>query len=233
MGDKQAMILAAGMGTRLKPWTDHSPKALFPFRGMPMLRHVLEKLQMHGFGRVVINIHHRGEQILEYLKANRDFGMQILISDERDELRDTGGGLKKASALFDPGPVLVHNVDIFSDLDLGRFYQAHIRMNAAATLAVRDRETSRSLLMNDAGLLCGWRDNRSGEEVISRKSVSYVPVGFSGIYVVSEDFLQMLPERSVYPLMPEMLRISEVKDIALFRHDEGVWFDMGKGEKNA
>ena len=142
----KAMIFAAGVGSRLRPLTDHTPKALIPVGGKPMLEHVILKLKAAGFDRLVINIHHLGGQIADFLRANDNFGLQIHLSDESDYLLDTGGGIKKATPwLRGDEPFLVHNVDILSDVDLRALYEAHRRSDPLATLLVSRRDTARYL----------------------------------------------------------------------------------------
>ena len=143
------MIFAAGLGTRLKPLTNHTPKALIPVGGIPMLQRVILKLKEAGFTELVINIHHFGEQIIEFLQANGNFGVTVHISDERDELLDTGGGIKKAAPFFTGNePFLVHNVDILSNIDLKALYDFHLHSTNDATLLVSHRQTARYLLYN-------------------------------------------------------------------------------------
>ena len=146
----KAMIFAAGLGSRLKPLTDTMPKALVPIAGRPMLEHVILKLKASGFTEIVINIHHFGEQILDFLKENDNFGLTIHISDERDQLLDTGGGVKKARTFFENSnePFLVHNVDILSDIDLKELYDYHLQNGGVATLLASQRKTSRYLLFD-------------------------------------------------------------------------------------
>lgn len=152
----KAMIFAAGLGTRLKPLTDHMPKALVPVAGRPMLEHVILKLKKAGFTELVINIHHFGEQIIDFLKANQNFGLTIHISDERDKLLDTGGGIKKAATFFTgTEPFLVHNVDILSNADLKEVYDFHRKSQNQATLLVSPRKTSRYLLFDTDNRLPG------------------------------------------------------------------------------
>ncbi|MGI6222960.1 MAG: sugar phosphate nucleotidyltransferase [Prevotella sp.] len=164
---KQAMIFAAGLGTRLKPLTDHMPKALVRVGGEPLLKHVVLKFRDAGFDRLVVNVHHFADQIIDYLKENDNFGMDIRISDEREELLETGGGLKKAAPLFDPtSPIFIHNVDILSNLDFNAFYDADKKIAcpsggasheiAGVTLLVSWRKTKRYLLFNPQQRLVGW-----------------------------------------------------------------------------
>ena len=146
----KAMIFAAGLGSRLKPLTDTMPKALVPVAGCPMLEHVILKLKASGFTEIVINIHHFGEQIIDFLKTNNDFGLTIHISDERDRLLDTGGGIRKARLFFENSgePFLVHNVDILSDMNLKELYDSHMQSGSVATLLASRRTTSRYLLFD-------------------------------------------------------------------------------------
>ena len=150
----KAMIFAAGLGTRLRPLTDHTPKALVPIAGKTMLERVILRLKDAGFNDITINIHHFGEQIIEFLRTHNDFGATIHISDERDRLLDTGGGIKKARPFLDGNePFLVHNADIICDVDLAELYRHHRESNAEATLLVSERQTSRYLLLDDDNLL--------------------------------------------------------------------------------
>jgi NDP-sugar pyrophosphorylase family protein len=228
MPGKQAMILAAGLGTRLKPWTDSMPKALVPYNGKPLLQMVIEVLKKAGYEDIVINIHHKGDQILDFLDASRNFGLNISISDERKLLLDTGGGLKKAMHLFRKEPVLVHNVDVMTSLNLNELHDFHVSRKSILTLAVKKRNTSRALLVNAGNLLCGWHDIRSGEKIITRSDENLVPVGFSGIYMASPEFFRMLPEHEVFPVMPEILRISSITGVHCFSHDNDTWTDLGR-----
>ncbi len=144
------MIFAAGLGTRLKPITDSIPKALVPINGKPLLQFVIEKLKMSGFDEIIVNVHHFPDQIIDFLNTNYNFGIHIEVSDERDLLLDTGGGIRKAQWFFDDGkPFLVHNVDILSNVDLKALYHQHLRTNCLATLVVSQRNTFRYLLFND------------------------------------------------------------------------------------
>ena len=153
----KALIFAAGLGTRLKPLTDTMPKALVKVGGKPMLEHVILHLKEQGFCDIIINIHYLGEQIIDFLKANHNFGINICISDERSEVLETGGGiLKAADFLEDDEPFLVHNSDILTNIDLRGLYQQHIENKADATLLVGQRDTSRYLIFNHEDTLCGW-----------------------------------------------------------------------------
>lgn len=159
---KQAMLLAAGLGTRLRPLTSTMPKALVPVAGRPLLYHVIQRLQAAGFQRIVVNIHHFGQQIIDYLESNHNFGMDIRISDERDLLLETGGALKHAAHLFEPEyPILIHNVDILSNVDLQKMWQQ--ATPRTSVLLVSDRQTKRYLLFDEQRKLAGWTNVETGD----------------------------------------------------------------------
>ena len=181
------MIFAAGLGTRLKPLTDHMPKALAPVAGKPMLEHVIEKLKASGFDEIVINVHHFANQIIDFLKAKDNFGIKIWISDETDELLDTGGGIKKASSYFDE-PFLVHNADILSNVDLKAMYDYHLKSDNDATLLVSPRKTVRYLIFDENNHLQGWVNKDTMQT--KPKGFVYQPevqkeYAFGGIHIIS------------------------------------------------
>ena len=190
------MIFAAGLGTRLKPLTNHMPKALVPVAGRPMLEHVILKLKAAGFNELVINIHHFGEQILDFLRANQSFGLTIHISDERDCLLDTGGGIRKAEPFFRGNePFLIHNVDILSDTDLKALYEYHRQSGNDATLLASRRKTIRYLLFDDEKRLCGWINKDTGQvrpEGFLYDESLYREYAFSGIHVFSPAVFQLM-----------------------------------------
>ena len=160
----KAMIFAAGLGTRLRPITDSIPKALVPVAGKTLLEHVIEKLSNEGFDELIINVHHHAEKIIDFLAEHHNFGLHIEISDEREMLLDTGGGIRKAAEFFNDGkPFLIHNVDILSNANLKALYEKHIASDNIATLLVKDRETSRYLLFNEEQRLQGWMNVKTGE----------------------------------------------------------------------
>ena len=197
----KAMIFAAGLGSRLKPLTDTMPKALVPIAGRPMLEHVILKLKAAGFTEIVINIHHFGEQILDFLEANENFGLIIHISDERDLLLDTGGGIKKARSFFENSdePFLIHNVDILSDVNLKELYDYHLRSGAVATLLASQRKTSRYLLFDTGKRLCGWINKDTGQvkpEGFQYDPSLYQEYAFSGIHVLSPAIFQWMTSPS-------------------------------------
>ena len=199
------MIFAAGLGTRLKPLTDHLPKALVPVAGKPLLEHVILKLRAAGFDEIVVNVHHFADQIIGFLEDKHHFGIRIEVSDERGQLLDTGGGVRRAAPFFDDGaPFLVHNVDILSDLDLGALYRHHLSHNPLATLVVSQRDTSRYLLFTPEGRLRGWLNKRTGETKPPAFSPTpdLRPLAFAGIHVMSPRVFALMdgyPE--VFPIM--------------------------------
>ncbi len=194
----KAMIFAAGLGTRLRPLTDSIPKALVPVDGKPLLHHLLAKLQRAGCSSAVINVHHHAQQIIDYV-ATHDYGMDIAISDERDMLLDTGGGLRKAASLLaGDEPVLVHNVDILSNIDFARLMTAHTP-DRLATVVVSPRTTSRYLLFNDVFRLKGWTNASTGEvKPQGLDTTTLQRAAFAGIHVISPQLLtliQAMPEK--------------------------------------
>lgn len=193
----KAMIFAAGLGSRLKPLTDTMPKALVPVAGCPMLEHVILKLKASGFTEIVINIHHFGEQIIDFLKTNNNFGLTIHISDERDRLLDTGGGIRKARLFFENSgePFLVHNVDILSDMNLKELYDFHMQSGSVATLLASRRTTSRYLLFNTERKLRGWINKDTGQvkpEGFHYDESLYREYAFSGIHVFSPAVFRLM-----------------------------------------
>jgi NDP-sugar pyrophosphorylase family protein len=195
----KAMILAAGLGTRLKPITDNMPKALVPVNGKPMVEGLILKLKAAGFHEIVINIHHLGEQIIDFLAANDHFGIKIKISDERDYLLDTGGGIRHAARFLaeNDEPFLVHNVDILSNVDLKAFYNRHIETNPLATLLVSKRDTSRYLLFDKDNKLCGWHNRDTGEVKSFFPDFDpqkYIKYAFGGIHIISPRIFEWMEE---------------------------------------
>ena len=194
----KAMIFAAGTGTRLKPITDEIPKALVPVGGLPMLEHIILKVKAAGFMHIVINIHHFGEQIIDFLSSRSNFGLTIDISDERGYLLDTGGGIKQASRFLDGDEAfLVHNADIFSDVDLRAMYQSHVSSNSLATLLVSRRPSARQLLFNKEEWLCGWRNRQTGEvkSALPKFDPSqHIEYAFGGVHVISPDIFRLMEE---------------------------------------
>ncbi len=230
----KAMVLAAGLGTRLRPLTDDRPKALVEVAGRTLLEISLTRLRSFGIREVIINVHHFADLVLEYLKANDNFGMRIEISRE-DVLLDTGGGLKKAGWFFREDsrhleePFILHNVDVISTIDLQRMVQAHTEAKALATLAVQDRETSRHLLFDEQLRLCGRRSGRDGELELVRPSPQMQALAFGGIHVISPGLIPKIVEEGTFSIIKSYLRLAgQGENIIAFRADQYYWRDLGR-----
>ena len=232
----KAMILAAGLGTRLRPLTDNRPKALVEIGGRTLLEITLARLRAVGVGDVIINVHHFAEMVQEYLQAKNNFGMHIEVSRE-DVLLDTGGGLKKAAWFFledqnrRDEPFILQNVDVVSTIDLARIVQFHRENKALATLAVKDRQTRRYLLFDDQLQLCGRQNGPEGDPEFVRPSSGAQALAFSGVHVISPRLLPMLTEEGAFPIIASYLRLaSQGECIVAFRADEYYWRDLGRPE---
>jgi NDP-sugar pyrophosphorylase family protein len=207
---RQAMIFAAGLGTRLYPLTGTIPKALVEVAGKQMLERVIEKLKVYGVQRIVINLHHFPDQIRSFVRQNKDFGIEILFSDESELLLDTGGGLKKAAKLFDRSqPILLHNVDVLSGLDLCKMADFHYERKAMATLFVQERISSRYFLFDKNQRLSGWRNVKTGEEIIPVKPAGeLVELAFNGVHLISPEFLELITEEGKFSIVQVYLRLA-------------------------
>jgi NDP-sugar pyrophosphorylase family protein len=231
----KAMILAAGLGTRLRPLTNDRPKALVEVAGRTLLEITLARLRAFGIREVIVNVHHFADLVVEYLKAHDNFGMRIEVSRE-DVLLDTGGGLKKAGWFFledsnHDEPSLLHNVDVISTIDFARMVQAHKANQALATLAVQKRESSRQLLFDEHLQLCGRRAGRDREPEIVRPSPQLEPLAFSGIHVISPRLLAMLTEEGIFSIVTSYMRLAgSGEKIEGFRAGEYYWRDLGRFE---
>jgi NDP-sugar pyrophosphorylase family protein len=236
----KAMILAAGLGTRLRPLTDNRPKALVEINGRTLLEITLSRLRNIGVSEVIINVHHLADMIVEYLKTNHNFGMRIEVSREK-ALLDTGGGLKKAAHFFVEDsrrpdfsleePFILHNVDVLSTIDLERMRQLHFETRALATLAVQDRETSRYLLFDERRQLCGRRAGRNQPPEFVRPAQQAQAWAFSGIHIISPRLLAMMTEDGAFSIITSYLRLAaQGEKILAFRADEYYWRDLGKPE---
>jgi NDP-sugar pyrophosphorylase family protein len=229
----KAMVLAAGLGTRLRPLTNDRPKALVEVAGRTLLEITLTRLREFGVREVIVNVHHFADGVVEYLKKNGNFGMRIEVSRE-EVLLDTGGGLKKAAWFFLEGgaaePFMLHNVDVISTIDLRRMAQAHLESKGLATLAVQERKTSRYLLFDEQGL-CGRRAGSDGEPELVRPSGAVRALGFSGIHVISSRLLTMLSEAGSFSIIDAYMRLAaQGEKVRAFRADEYYWRDLGNPE---
>lgn len=228
------MIFAAGLGTRLKPLTDHMPKALVPVAGKPMLEHVIEKLKAAGFDEIVINVHHFANQIIDFLKEKNNFGITIHISDETEFLLDTGGGIKKAAPYFDE-PFLIHNVDILSNTDLKALYNYHLQSGNDATLLVSPRQTTRYLLLNSDRQLCGWIN----KDTLQTKPEGFIyqpnvqkEYAFSGIHIISPGLFKYMDEKwnGKFSIMDFYLQLCQEALIGGYAKEDLQLIDIGKPE---
>jgi NDP-sugar pyrophosphorylase family protein len=235
----KAMILAAGLGTRLRPLTNDRPKALVEVNGRTLLQITLTRLRTCGVHDVIINLHHFADKVIDYLQANKNFGMHIEISGE-EALLDTGGGLKKAGHFFleDSSrgyePFILHNVDVLSTVDLERMVQFHNQRQALATLAMQHRETSRYLLFDEQLQLCGRRAGRDQPAELVRVSPYPQVLAFSGIHIISPRIFMLMTEKGAFSIIDSYLRLAaQGENILAFRADQYYWRDLGRPENLA
>jgi NDP-sugar pyrophosphorylase family protein len=227
----KAMILAAGIGTRLRPITQYKPKALVEVQGVPLLEHTIRYLKYFGVQDIIINVHHLADQIVDFLKQHDYFGLHISISDECDALMDTGGGLFKARWFFDDGkPFLLTASDVITDLNLNSIYQYHINHNPLVTLAVKKRETSREFIFDSEERLCGWHNNLTDETRWARTSAEPQKLAFSTIHVIDPRLFDLITETGAFSLTDLYLRLAAEHTILGFKHNETSWFEFGRIE---
>ncbi len=225
-----AMILAAGLGTRLKDITKEKPKALVEINGTPMLKLIIEKLVKQGFSYIVVNVHHHAEQIIEFIKSN-DFGITIDISDESNLLLNTGGGIKNARKFLDKeSTFLVHNVDIYSDIDLEDLYKYHQKTQNLVTLAVRERVSTNFLLFDNDNRLCGWKSYKTESEIIPIKKDSYNELAFSGIHALDTKIFNLFSKEKSFSIITEYLKLCNNHIIGAYIHNDKEILDLGKPE---
>jgi N-acetyl-alpha-D-muramate 1-phosphate uridylyltransferase len=228
-GINRAMILAAGLGTRFKPWTDRHPKALALVNGKSLLHRNIEYLQRFGIREVVVNVHHFAGQIIEALEVNQGWGSRIIISDESAEVLETGGGLKKARPLLQDAPFVLMNVDILTDMDLGAMIDDHFTHLPLATLAVTDRTTSRYFLFNEENELCGWRNTQNGQERMARPAVADLrQKAFSGIHVIDPAIFGLIGREGKFSIVDVYLDLAAKRSIRGFDHSRSKLIDVGK-----
>jgi len=224
----KAMILAAGKGTRLKPLTDNTPKALVKVNGTPMLEIIIKKLMRTGVNELIINVHYLSNQIIEFLTSNNNFGLQITISNESNELLDTGGGLKKASHFFNNNkPFILYNTDIISNINLQEMLDEHIKHKALVTLAVRNRKSSRYFLFNKNLKLSGWKNTKTSEEIITKKNNNLTCLAFSGIHILDPKIFKLMPNINKFSIVDTYLKLSKNYRIHAYDHSQDYWFDVG------
>ncbi len=227
------MILAAGLGSRLGQLTAERPKALVEVGGKALLERLIIRLKNSGYTSFLVNIHHFADQVIKFLAAHNNFGVHIEISDERNLLLDTGGALLHARSFFSgSNPILVHNVDVITEMDFFQLQDYHQNTKALATLCVRDRETSRKLIFNKQMELIGWRNSLDG-------SVKWVSVGdnaadgyaYSGIYMVSPQFVNHIRQQGKFSIIDTWLDMATQHRIMAFKDNSNVWFDVGTQER--
>ena len=241
----RAMIFAAGLGTRFKPWTDRHPKALALVNGKSLLQRNIEYLQQYGIRDLVINVHHFADQIREALTLNKGWGSTITISDETEQVLETGGGLKKARPYLEGAPFLLMNADILTDLNLSDMIRDHFQHRPLATLAVTNRTTSRYFLFDEQAQLCGWRNVRTGEEKIARTTSSGADQGagairtavhplvqkaFSGIHIIDPSIFSLIHAEGKFSIVDLYLELAVSRSIRGFDHSHSKLIDVGKPE---
>lgn len=229
----KAMIFAAGLGTRFKPWTDQHPKALAVINGKSLLQRNVEYLQQYGITDVVVNVHHFADQIEQAVQQANGWGSNIVISDERAEVLETGGGLLKAKELLRGETFLTINVDILTDVNLKALLVYHQQEKSDITLGVTNRTTSRYLLFNEYDRLCGWRNTATGQERISIQTDEYYQKAYSGLAIFESSVLDGITQTGKFSLIDVYLSLAASHKIVGFDHSESRVLDVGKPESVA
>lgn len=226
----KALIFAAGKGTRLKPFTDHHPKALAKVNDVPLLERNIKYLQSFGINDFVINVHHFGSQIVDFLKSNNNFNAKIEISDESEELLETGGGLVFAKRFLDHGEdFIIMNADILTGININDLVEYHKKMKDFATLAVSDRESSRKLLFNDDLVLRGWLNVQTGEQRLAEFNKGFKPYAFSGVHCINPRIFDKIKRTGKFSVMEEYLDLMQTEHIRGFLH-QSILIDVGRPE---
>ncbi len=230
------MILAAGLGSRLKPWTDTHPKALAVVNGKSLLQHNVEYLQRYRIKEIVVNVHYFADQIIEAIEKNNGWGSKIIISDETKEVLETGGGFLKASPLLqEANPIVLMNVDILTDLNLQAMISYHQEKKPLATLATTNRETSRYFLFDEGNNLCGWKNVKTGEEKPPNalNGEQKTAKAFSGIHIVESEIFSLIKPRGKFSMVDVYMDLMQEHTIKSFDHSENKFIDVGKAENIA
>lgn len=233
IGGLKAMIFAAGLGTRFKPWTDQHPKALAVVNGKSLLQRNVEYLQQYGINEVVVNVHHFADQVIEAIEKAKGWGSRIMISDEQDEVLETGGGLLKAKEHLLKTTFLTINVDILTDINLKAFLSFHQQEGADITLGISDRKTSRYLLFNEYNRLCGWRNTATGQERIAIETDTYFQKAYSGIAIFEPRIFDAITHSGKFSLIDVYLSLAPQFKIAGYDHSHNKVIDVGKPESVA
>jgi NDP-sugar pyrophosphorylase family protein len=227
----KAMIFAAGLGTRLRPLTNDRPKALVEVNGVTLLEINIRRLIHFGVTEIIVNVHHFAEKIQDFLHTHDNFGIRIEISYEIEIPLETGGGLKKAAWFFDDNkPFLICNADILSTIDLKKMYDRHISSEALATYAIQQRDTSRYMLHNTEGVMCGWMNNKTKQIKIGRPAKELGMYSFSCFHVVNPSIFKTAPKEDFFTIIEWYLRICKKNKVMGYRHDDDIWCDVGKPE---
>jgi MurNAc alpha-1-phosphate uridylyltransferase len=229
----KAMLLAAGFGTRLKPFTDQYPKALATVNGKTLLQRNIEYLQQFGIYHVIVNVHHFAQQIIDKIKDHNGWGSMVSISDETDAILETGGGLKRAAWFFkDEHDFLLMNVDILTDFGLNKMISSHKNNNPLATLATTNRESSRYFLFDEDKVLCGWKNVKTDEEKIMRRTNNLTAKAFSGIHVINSEIFLLMQQNSEikFSMVDVYLLLCSNYKILSFDHSDTKFIDVGKPE---
>lgn len=225
----KAMILAAGLGTRMKPWTDNHPKAMVKVNGKTLLERSIHYLQRWGVYDVIVNVHHFAEEVLWAIECHKGWGSNISVSDERDVLLETGGGLKKAAWFFDQEDhFILMNVDILTDLDLSKMIDFHLENRPLATLATTGRKTSRYFLFNAQGELCGWRNVETGAEKIVRRADGLTERAFSGIQILDRGIFRWLTPEGKFSMVDVYLDAAKTQRVMAYDHSHDKFIDVGR-----
>jgi len=226
----KAMILAAGLGTRLRPLTESTPKALVEVNGRSILEIIILRLKKYGFEDIIVNVHHHYTQVMDFLNSNDNFGINIQISDESDQILDTGGGIKKASWFLDGNePFLVHNVDVISNIDLKEVYDFHCKHKALATLVVKGKDSARSLLLDKSYRLCGWENANTGESKIIGKTTDkdITRIGFCGIHIIDPSIFKYMNTRAKFSIISTYMNEAADQTIYGYPVEDNLWIDIG------
>lgn len=236
MNNIPALLFAAGLGTRLKPFTNEHPKALAQVNGKTLLQHNIQYLQSFNITKVVVNVHHFANQIIDIVNENNGWGSEIIISDETTEVLETGGGLVKAIPLFGTAEnIVVMNVDILTNLNIEQMFQQHINTNALATLAVTNRTTSRYFVFNKENKLCGWMNTKTNElkGIKNFNESQHTKLAFSGIHIINKKTFSLIKQQGKFSMVDVYLGLMKANDIVAFNHSQDKFIDVGKPESIA
>ena len=226
-----AMIFSAGLGTRFKPWTDAHPKALALVNGKSLLQRNVEYLQKYNITDVIVNVHHFPKQIIETVKKNSEWGSNIIISNESNEVLETGGGLLKARPLLEKEEIFISlNVDVLTDFDLNKLLAFHQEHNPLVSFGVTERKTSRNILMDDNGRMCGWKNNTTGEEKIVIPNNNLNPFAYSCVVVYDAKIFSLIKQQGKFSIMDTYLDLAKDNLIMGYNHSGDKWIDVGKPE---